>query len=191
MVKEIWKDIEGYDGVYQISNIGNVQSVQTYYRKRTGVTTVRTQPIKQFVNKYGYLVVTLHKNCIAKTKTVHRLIAKAFIPNPDNLPCINHKNQIKTDNRLENLEWCTYEYNNSYGDKMLRISVSSGFVVAQIDAKTNEVIRVFHSAREAGRVINSKHISECCRGERETACGYKWKYLKVKPRKNGSKKFKV
>ena len=94
---EIWKDIKGFDGLYQISNLGNVKSLKRKYRKNEIF-------IKKHKDKNGYTFVALSKNNISKNFLVHRLVAQAFIPNPDNLLEINHKNEIKDDNRVENLE---------------------------------------------------------------------------------------
>lgn len=97
---EIWKDIGGYEGLYQVSNLGRVRSLSR------GVLTPK---------KCNYLSIQLYNRGVYENKTIHRLVAEAFIPNPNNYPCINHKNEIKTDNRVENLEWCTTKYNMNYG----------------------------------------------------------------------------
>ena len=114
-IGEIWKPVIGYYGLYEVSNFGRVKSIN--YNK-----TGKERLMKQVVNKQGYYQVTLHKNGSMAAKKVHRLVAEAFIPNPNNLPCVNHKNEDKTDNRVENLEWCSIEYNNRYGMRGKKIS---------------------------------------------------------------------
>lgn len=104
-IQEEWKDIEGYEGLYMISNLGRVKSL------RHGKWIER----RSNVNRQGYYALTLHKDGGNKTCTIHRLVAKAFIPNPLGFPCVNHKDENKENNRVDNLEWCTYVYNNNYG----------------------------------------------------------------------------
>ena len=101
---EIWKDIKGYEGLYQVSNEGRIFSV---------INSIFLKPIEN----NGYYTVSLYKNKKPSINNIHRLVAEAFIPNPNNLPCVNHKNEIKTDNKVNNLEWCTYQYNNTYNNK--------------------------------------------------------------------------
>lgn len=107
---ERFKNIEGYEGLYQVSNLGNVKSLN-YGKERI------LKPIK---NGKGYLQVILCKNGKHKMYQVHRLVATVFLPNPNNLPCVNHKDENSLNNCLYNLEWCTYSYNNSYGTKNQR-----------------------------------------------------------------------
>lgn len=115
-MEEIWKDIKGYEGKYQVSNYG---SVKTLNYRRTG--TARLLIPK---NDKGYLAVGLYKNGKRKMFLIHRLVAEAFIPNPENLPQVNHIDEDKTNNYVENLEWCTQSYNNNYGTRLKRVSES-------------------------------------------------------------------
>lgn len=112
---EIWKPVVGYEGYYEVSNYGRVKRLETRVNSNRGGRAVREKILKQIITKYGYLTVHLCVDNKRAKKKVHRLVAEAFIPNPLNLPCVNHKNEIKTDNFVENLEWCTVEYNNNYG----------------------------------------------------------------------------
>lgn len=106
-IMEIWKDVEGYEGFYQISNFGRFKSFHG----------INERIIRKRITKNGYEYVGLSIDKEFKKQTIHRLVACAFIDNPKNLPCVNHKNGIKTDNRADNLEWCTYSENNSHAFK--------------------------------------------------------------------------
>ena len=107
---EIWKNIEGYEGKYQVSNFGQVKSM-------IGQEKV-LHPKK---HRNGHLQIGLHKDKKRKTMYIHRLVAQAFIPNPDNLPCVNHKDENPNNNNVDNLEWCTQKYNCNYGTRVDRI----------------------------------------------------------------------
>lgn len=111
---EIWKDIIGYESFYQVSNIGRVRSLdRTVIRDGYGSVLFKGQIMNQFENN-GYMMVTLRKDGHKHNYKVHRLVMMAFEPNPDNLPCINHKDNNRKNNVVSNLEWCTYKYNNDY-----------------------------------------------------------------------------
>ena len=114
-MKEIWKDIEGYEGLYQVSNLGRVKSFP-----RIGTHARKIKIIKIMEDRIGYKFIHLSKNNKQKRKSIHRLVAETFIPNPNNYPCINHIDECKENNKVNNLEWCTYSYNNNYGTKISR-----------------------------------------------------------------------
>lgn len=110
-----WRDVVGYEGLYMVSSCGKIMAMpKMIYREGDffGVKNERILP--QFTEKFGYVRVGLMKNLDRRKVFVHRIIAKAFIPNPNNYPCINHMNCVKADNRIENLEWCTYAQNNQH-----------------------------------------------------------------------------
>lgn len=114
---ETWKDIKGYEGLYQVSNLGRVKSLNYNHTGNVKVISSR-------VCNSGYLRVQLHKDGVRKKLLIHRLVAEAFIPNPLNLPEVNHKDEDKTDNRVENLEFCDRTYNINYGDRNTKSSNS-------------------------------------------------------------------
>lgn len=116
-MKEIWKDIQGYEGIYQVSNLGRVRSVDRVVIHKDGVKHLyRGRVLKPHYNTSKYLAIGLHYNGISNTYLVHRLVAQVFIPNPNNLPEVNHIDEVITNNKVDNLEWCTSEYNNNYGN---------------------------------------------------------------------------
>ena len=131
----------------------------------------------------GYKCVGLWKNGVGKIEKVHRLVAEAFIPNPNNLPCVNHKDENKLNNCVSNLEWCDYSYNNNYGNNapLKKMAEARRKKVAMCDPNGN-VIAIFNSATEAGihTGINQGNISKCCLGRPNylTAGGYVWKFIK-------------
>ena len=121
MAEEIWRDVKGYEGLYLVSNYGKVKSVDRYVIARKGVKKpCKGQLLAVFHNKKGYPTVYLSKEGVTKKRYIHRIVAEAFIPNEDNLPQINHKDEVKTNNNVENLEWCSARYNSLYGTRIER-----------------------------------------------------------------------
>ena len=175
--KEIWKDVVGYEGLYQVSNLGRIKSLKRKCKSIHGYRTVSEKIYSQSVDRYGYLIVSLHKNGKKKTYTVHRLVAKAFIDNPLMLPQINHIDENKKNNKVDNLEWCTDEYNNAYGTRVERLIRTQSRTVLQFDMNGN-FIKEWVGAGEISRVlhISQSAITRCCNGQRNYAYGYKWKY---------------
>lgn len=109
-MEEIWKGIKGYEGKYQVSNLGKVKTLN-YHR------SCKERILKNLINTHGYLYVILSKNCICKNLTIHRLVAAAFIDNPENLPEVNHIDENKTNNCVSNLEFCNRKYNINFGTR--------------------------------------------------------------------------
>ena len=127
VMKEEWRPVVGYEDLYEVSNTGQVRSLDKY--DSLGVFWIGKLLSKLKVR--GYFMVKLRKDGIQKMCSVHRLVAQAFIPNPLGLPQINHKDEVKTNNRVENLEWCTAKYNNNYGTKnkrMIDTKIKKGYV---------------------------------------------------------------
>ena len=125
---EEWKDIEGFEGAYQISNYGNVKclerKVPVSHRGYNGFRTQKECIMKPFITKYDYYMINLRKDGTGHNRFIHRLVAQAFIPNFNNLPCVNHKDEDKLNKTVQNLEWCTYAYNDNYGNRNQHISES-------------------------------------------------------------------
>lgn len=179
---EIWKDINGFEGIYQISDKGNIRSLDRKIICSNGsVRFQRGSEIKPYINKQGYRTVVLHNNGKHKMCRMCRLVAEAFIQNPQNLPQVNHKDENKGNDEKGNLEWCTCLYNLTYNNLHHRRNNKNNKKskpVAQI--KNGKIIKVFHSVREVERVLGFQNgnISQCCNGKTKTSYGYEWSYLK-------------
>ena len=118
MTEEIWRAIEGYEGLYEVSNTGRVRSVDRYVKYSNGrIHLHKGKVLRPIKDRDGYLQVNLCYSGRINSIKIHRLVAQAFIPNPDNLPQVNHKDEVKTNNNVDNLEWCDSKYNNNYGSR--------------------------------------------------------------------------
>lgn len=179
---EIWKDIEGYEGYYQISNKGRVRSLDRLSSKGVRLTG---RDMKLTHNMQGYLIVGLTKNAKAIQFKVHRLVACAFIENPSNYNLINHRDEDKANNNVNNLEWCDAQYNNTYGTRLKKMVANTDYEaickkrlkpVIAIDTKNNKVI--YKSIRDASKStgVHSCNISKCVKGVRKQSKGYRFEY---------------
>lgn len=180
-MEEIWKDIPDFEGLYQVSNLGNVRVLDRYVNSaiRNNDKVKRKGKILKQYNKRGYLQVSLIKNHKRYYFSVHRLVAMAFLPNPDNLPQVNHINGIKTDNNINNLEWATAKENTIHAVKT-GLMVNKGRSVVQKDMQGN-IIGIYKSCREASTKFNPKNNSSVwrvCAGEMKTYMGYLWEFEK-------------
>lgn len=166
--EEEWKDVKGFEGLYQVSNLGRVKSLDGKSNHRGEII------LKPITDKYGYYRVHLYKNAKLKTALIHRLVTQAFIPNPDDLPCVNHKDENKLNNNVSNLEWCDNKYNNLYGNRLNKVSKSLGKQVLCV-----ETGKIYHSVTEAYRQtgVDFSSIAKNCKGIRAIAGGYHWKYI--------------
>ena len=155
---EVWKDVVGYEGLYQVSNYGNVKMLGRIAEDTGKGGTPRKRyfkprMMKLQLNKQGYWTVGLQKNGRGKTHLVSRIVAEAFIPNPDNLPCVNHKDEDSKNNYVENLEWCTRAYNNSYGTicerhRQWMTGSKRGPHSEETKRKISESIKLWHQNRK-------------------------------------------
>jgi len=177
-VKEEWKDIKGYEGLYQISNLGNVKSLSRKVKHYMGGEKKCNEKIlSPDINHHGYCRVTLFNKNKRRRIAVHRLVAEAFVENPNGYPEINHKDENPLNNTCSNLEWCTKGYNINYGTRNERASSHLRKPVLQF-GKDGSFIARYISCAEAGKQNNVqwRDISAVCLGKRKHAGGYRWKY---------------
>ena len=167
-IQETWKDIPGYEGLYQASNLGRIRSFK--------YNNVRV--LKPGKTREGYYIVILYLNSVRKSASVHRLVWTAFNgPIPEGLQ-INHLNENKADNRLENLSLCTAKENINYGTRNKRAGEKHCKRIQMLD-KNNNILKTFNSLKEAAQFLNKKshsNISKCLHGKIKSAYEYKWKF---------------
>lgn len=166
----MWVDVKGYEKHYQIDQDGTVRSL-----KNGGVKIITPT-----IDRHGYKKINLYKEGKRKTYTIHRLVAENFLENPNNLPCVNHKDENTLNNNKDNLEWCTIEYNNNYGDRTKRATQKIRKKIIGVNM-TNGNILLFDSSHNAERETNKyfRHgnIIKCCNGKSKHHKGYKWNYI--------------
>lgn len=178
MEKEIWKDIEGYEGLYIVSDKGNVINIKNGGK------------IKRNANLKGYRIISLWKNGIGKMYRVHRLVAQAFIPNPERKPCIDHINGNRSDNRVENLRWVTNKenQNNPVTKNKFKNRKAKAHHEIQIEqVKNGVVIKIHQSIHSAARELNitATNICAVCRGKGKSYKGFVWRYKRKEVQNNG------
>lgn len=174
---EIWRDVVGYEDTHQVSNLGRVRVKERIIDTSTGKRKYKSKLLRIQTSIGGYKFVILVVKNNRKTAYIHRLVAEAFIFNPDNLPCVNHIDEDKSNNIVDNLEWCTVAYNNTYGTRLERVSKTRSKPIIQLSLE-GDLIREWDSTKEAAKFIGCcrENINTCLRGVTKTAYGYKWKY---------------
>lgn len=177
MGKEIWKDIDDYEGFYQVSNLGRVRSLDNWIWNGTGFFLKPGKVLIPRKTKTGYLRVQLK----GKDFYIHRLVATTFIDNPLNFPQVNHKDENKANNEVSNLEWCTCAYNNSYGSRMKKIACALKGKTINNKAiyclnKKGKLLYIFNSAIEASKYFNIDNSGICKAANKKltTYGGFMW-----------------
>lgn len=182
-MEEIWKDVVGFEDYYQVSNLGNVRSKDREVNTWHGVILKRGRILKQSIGKNGYYSVCFQVQNKKKSYSVHRMVAQAFIPNLDNMPYINHKDENKLNNNIENLEWCTAKYIINYGTckerrNQTKRETSNLFKVTMQYNLDGTFVKEWKSTKEIERELgfSNQGVSACCRGIRKSFNGFIWKY---------------
>lgn len=203
MENEIWKDVKGYEGYYQVSNMGRVKSMRVLKTPKNGVKCRKNAFLStKTTHDKQYVLVALCRDGEKKQIQAHRLVAEAFIPNPKNLPCINHKDENPSNNWVGNLEWCTQGYNIQYSlERKGRLRPKSELLPLCAYTLSGEFIAQYRSVWEAIEKLHIEsnsprgtrnNIRMCCKGKVNSACGYVWRYADgveytpYKPQRAGS-----
>lgn len=179
-MNEVWKDVIGYEGLYQVSNLGNFRSLDCIRTMKNGVERPHYgQPISTYESNDGYLMINFSNDDGRKSFKAHRVVAEAFIPNPLHLQLVNHKNENKHDNRAVNLEWCTNRYNLRYGTTQRRRVEKIGWKVRQFKLD-GTYVRTYLSMRAASRLLNipMSGIYDNCNGKTKSYKGYIFRKVK-------------
>ena len=180
---EEWRDIEGYEGYYQISNMGRVKSLERTVRCNRGYRIIPEKIMKAGENNYGYLRVELCKEGNKEQPLVHVLVATAFLDNADNLPEVNHKDENPKNNCVENLEWCNRSYNVNYGTRNKKVAekmtnnpkLSKSILgINKVSGLIVEFPSIMEASRQTG--IDQGNITRCCKGKLKSTGGYYWHY---------------
>jgi len=168
----MWADVVGYEGIYKVNERGDIWSCVSKRLRKTRI------------DRYGYVIVSLYKSRNSKTALVHRIVASAFIPNPDNLPQINHIDENPQNNNVCNLEWCTSKYNSNYGTAIQRRIMHQDFTQEYAMrnvicySKFGDFIKEYKGVGIAANAVETcrSNIISCCKGKSKTARGYVWRY---------------
>lgn len=192
-VREIWKDIKGYEGLYQVSNCGNVKSVKKTITRNNCKILIKEKILKKYIRQ-GYYAVKLYKNKTKINLPIHRLVAITYLKNDKNKPCVNHKDGNKLNNNIDNLEWVTYSENtlHSYKNGLQKTSEKQRenckkvykYAIKKTSKKINQYdldgnfIKQWNSINEANRSFNRKktRINDVCKNRCKQSMGYIWKY---------------
>lgn len=179
---EIWMPVADYEGLYEVSNLGRIRSVDHNISTKCGSSKMLHGRVLAQNGCSDYFTVTLCKNGNKTTKTVHRIVALAFVENPEDLPYVNHKDENKRNNASFNLEWCDSSYNATYGTAIDRARPKQSEVKKKPVAQYlyGELIATYRSINDASSMtgVDPGHIGHCCNGKRKTAGGYQWKFAK-------------
>lgn len=184
---EVWKIIEGTNEKYSVSNLGRVRRNEHYteIKPNNSIAHYKERLLKGYKDQEGYIIYRLQiSHNKALTKKGHRLVAEAFIPNPDKLSCINHKDEDRSNNNVANLEWCDIKYNNNYGTRKDKLRKTSGIRVAQYTTD-GKLVKIWNSMQEASQSFGCKTtatIRRVCKGAkgRKTYKGFVWRYVDKK-----------
>ena len=170
---EIWLPIEGYENLYEVSNLGRVRRLESFVTNTNGVRRKVPGKILKPGTARGYLIVNLSKNGISRPFLIHRIVSTAFLPNPDNLPQVNHRDENKQNNSVENLEWCSAKDNNNYGTRNKRISEKRSKQVLCV-----ELNQIFSSLTDAAKhfKVTPTNLHYALTGRHKTACGYHFEF---------------
>ena len=175
---EVWKDVPGFEGCYQVSSDGRIKSLARYVNVcGGGKRLISEKIIKPTVCKNGYLELHASRKCKKKVFLLHRLVAMLFIENPDKLPEVNHKDENVSNCSVENLEWCTSKYNANYGTRIERCAAPQRKKVKQY-TQNGQLLKEWSSIKSASREcnFNDSAIIRCCKGKQKTAYGFVWEY---------------